>query len=80
MLMLNRKLGQGLWIGDTFVKFHKRKGNAIVLAIDAPPEVLVLREEVERADGAGDQERDRESAAPHPPATLVSDADGDCKR
>ena len=43
--MLTRELGQAVWIGDVKVTLVKR-GSRLRLVIDAPPEVLVLRDEI----------------------------------
>lgn len=45
MLVLARKQGQGVWIGGTLVRVEIR-GAIVKLAIDAPAEVRVWREEL----------------------------------
>ena len=60
MLILTRRIGEKLVIGDNVVvTVLGVKGNQIRIGIEAPPDVLVHREEFyqrilkERADGAG---------------------------
>jgi carbon storage regulator len=50
MLVLTRKLGEVIRIGDTVtVRVLELKGNQVRLGIDAPAEVRIYREEVYRA-------------------------------
>lgn len=53
MLVLSRKVGEKIMLGDnitiTVVKVH---GNNIRIGIDAPPELRVLRAELQTADPA----------------------------
>jgi len=53
MLVLTRKIGERLIVGDniaiTLVQIH---GNQVRLGIDAPREVNVRREEVEKREAA----------------------------
>ena len=47
MLILTRKPGESLYIGDSIkVTFVEGKGHQIRLGIDAPPELRIYREEI----------------------------------
>ncbi|GIW42591.1 MAG: hypothetical protein KatS3mg076_3168 [Candidatus Binatia bacterium] len=47
MLVLTRKLGQSIRIGDSIrIQVVEVRGNQIRLGIEAPPEIRVLREEL----------------------------------
>ncbi|TWT30779.1 carbon storage regulator [Blastopirellula retiformator] len=59
MLVLSRKEGERLKLGDSIViTVVKVAGDKVRLGIEAPPNVLVLRDELEL------HEQDSESAAP----------------
>ena len=54
MLVLSRKAGEQLRIGDNVViTVNELHGNRVVLAIDAPPEVRILRGELESRTNGG---------------------------
>lgn len=63
MLILTRRIGESLQIGDNIrVTVLSVRGNQIQLGIDAPPEVAVHREEIyerlkreQREKGTNDQ-------------------------
>ncbi len=63
MLVLTRKVGQQIRIGEEIVVTVVRiQGDKVRLGIDAPPEIVVHREEVRQrlragaaADGSGSQ-------------------------
>lgn len=65
MLLLTRKLGENIRIGDDVkITIVEVKGNHVKLGIDAPPSVKVHREEIyERIQ----QERQRAAQAGTPP-------------
>lgn len=48
MLIIHRREGQAVWIGNALVRVARdpRSGSKVRLEIDAPPEVLVSREEL----------------------------------
>jgi carbon storage regulator CsrA len=62
MLIIKRKIGESVLIGKTSVLLKERRGNIVMLAIDAPDDVRVQRGEI--ANGASGQERDQENATP----------------
>jgi len=66
MLLLTRKLGENIRIGDDVkITIVEVKGNHVKLGIDAPPSVKVHREEIyERI-----QEENRRAQAVKPEAT-----------
>lgn len=43
MIIIARKLGQTVQIGDCVIKIHEIKKSRVVLAVDAPPDVKVSR-------------------------------------
>ncbi len=50
MLVLSRRVGETVWIGEgVAVRVLGVKGNQVRLGIEAPEDVLILREEI--ADG-----------------------------
>jgi carbon storage regulator len=50
MLVLTRKLGEVIRVGDTVtVRILEVKGNQVRLGVDAPADVRIYREEVYRA-------------------------------
>lgn len=48
MLILTRRIGERIFINDTEIKIQilEVKGNQVRIGIDAPKEVVILREEV----------------------------------
>lgn len=46
MLVLTRKPGEAVWIGDTVVVVHECRGRVCRLGVIADPDVPVMREEV----------------------------------
>jgi carbon storage regulator CsrA len=51
MLVLGRNHGEAVWIGDVRVVVQVSRGGHVRLAIDAPPHVTVLREELVAGTG-----------------------------
>jgi carbon storage regulator len=65
MLLLTRKLGENIRIGDDVkITIVEVKGNHVKLGIDAPPSVKVHREEIYARI---QQERQRAAEAGQPP-------------
>jgi carbon storage regulator CsrA len=74
VLVLSRKKGEVLWVGDKIRVVVLEIGyDRIRLGVDAPPGVAVLREEIVRPGGAfGVQEA---LGAPPPPPDEVMEGD-----
>ncbi|MBI3573295.1 MAG: carbon storage regulator CsrA [Candidatus Kerfeldbacteria bacterium] len=70
MLVLTRKLGENIRIGDNVkITVLEIRGNQIKLGIEAPPEIIVHREEIyERI-----QEEHRRASKTSPPKTKKPD-------
>ena len=48
-LCVTCKPGEGVWIGETYVEFHKRKGgNQVMLRIVANPSLVIVRQEFDK--------------------------------
>lgn len=47
-LVLSRRVGESIWVGDCEVTVVDVRGNQVRLAFTAPPEIQVLREEIKR--------------------------------
>lgn len=57
MLVLSRKMGEQIWIGDTIrLKVLEIRGGVVRLAFDAPRDVRIDREENLPADHPGRQQ------------------------
>lgn len=52
MLVLSRRKGQSITIGDITVTISQVKGDRVKIAIQAPKEVVVLRSELEKREEA----------------------------
>jgi carbon storage regulator len=62
MLVLTRKLGEVIRVGDTVtVRVLEVKGNQVRLGVEAPAEVRIYREEVYRAIRKENEEAAREN-------------------
>ena len=61
MLVLTRKPNEGIFIGDNiFIKVTAVNGNQVKIAIDAPDDVKILREElVNQNEGGSDGKGDK---------------------
>jgi len=50
MLILTRRIGESISIGsDVHIQIQQVRGNQVQIGINAPPEVIVLREEVRKS-------------------------------
>lgn len=62
MLILSRRVGQKIHIGNditvTVLEFWKQDGKYIRLGIEAPDDVVILREEVRDRRLAGEEPKD----------------------
>ena len=79
MLVLSRKAGQELVIGDNIrITINKLSGNRVTLGIDAPDDIRIVRGELEKIVRSFDEPEPVK--APHAPQTGVvieSDASTD---
>ena len=66
MLVLSRKVGERIWIGDQIsVTVVRITGGGVRLGIEAPPEFPIVREELkQQIDGA--RRTDAENDSPRP--------------
>ena len=67
MLVLSRKVGERIWIGEEIsVTIVRMSGGAVRLGIDAPPHLPVVRQELKariEQEEADRQQADHEQAA-----------------
>ena len=69
MLVLSRKESQRIKLGDSIVVTVVRlSGDTVRLGIEAPPDVLVLREELESRTSTAPKPIDCDAALPSVPA------------
>jgi carbon storage regulator len=68
MLILTRKVGEVIRIGDTItIRVLEVRGSQVRLGVDAPPDVRIFREEVYRArQDPGTPEPSREESTRKP--------------
>lgn len=73
MLVLSRKVGQSVIIGnDIVVRLLEIRGQQVRLGIDAPAEVSVVREELHRSVADANREAaDTDQSAELPPPAKV---------
>ena len=64
MLVLSRKVGQRIWIGDEIsVTVVRISGGAVRLGIEAPPHMPVARQELRDQSARPELETDDQTAA-----------------
>ena len=57
MLVLSRKVGEKLVIGDNITVVVSRvAGNRVTIGVEAPPEVRIIRGELKAQEGVADEE------------------------
>ena len=56
MLLLGRNLNQSVRIGDVVVRVLKFRGRQVVLGIEAPGDVDIVRCELEEEEGGGGED------------------------
>ena len=75
MLVLSRKIGERITIGDNItVVIQRIAGGRVSLGVEAPREVSILRSELERHDGNTPREDARSGGEEHAtaaPPTMV---------
>lgn len=68
MLVLSRKVGQAINIGDDIaVEVRRVAGNRVTLALRAPKDVRILRGEITEAATSFEEPRETSDTAPHTP-------------
>ena len=68
MLVLSRKVGERIWIGDQIaVTVVRITGGGVRLGIEAPPEMAVVREELKKKIEADESASDE----PNSPAMRI---------
>ncbi len=72
MLVLSRKVGERIHVGDNIVlEIRRIAGNRVTVALEAPRDVRILRGELE---GPAREFRSPESTAPEPVEALATPA------
>jgi carbon storage regulator CsrA len=51
-LVLSRKVGKEVYIGDAVVRVHSIKGGTVRLCIEAPKDVPIIRPDAKRKEAA----------------------------
>ena len=65
MLVLSRKVGERIWIGDNIsVTVVRITGGGVRIGIEAPPELAVVREELRK------KIEEEAASADEPPSTI----------
>ena len=83
MLVLSRRVSERIRVGDSIVVTVLRvAGDKVRLGINAPPDVLILRDELELNESAGPPPNGKSASSPPPPENVpavepVKDAGSD---
>ena len=80
MLVLSRKAGQELVIGDNIrITINKLSGNRVTIGIDAPDDIRIVRGELEKIVRSFDEAEPLEAPhrAPQTGVVIESDASSD---
>jgi len=69
MLVLSRKEGEQLLIGDDIVvTVNRLSGNRVAIGIEAPKDVRIVRGELETAETAGEKKEVEDAGRANPPS------------
>lgn len=72
MLVLSRKIGEKIHIGDDVtIEVRRVAGNRVTIAVEAPRDVRILRGELQKAATEFDAPKGRQPAAPVTIETVV---------
>jgi carbon storage regulator CsrA len=75
MLVLSRKVGERIHVGDNIVlEIRRIAGNRVTLALDAPRTVRILRGELEQAAREFEPAENTVEAHPEPSPAMVAPA------
>ena len=75
MLVLSRKVGERIHVGDNIVlEIRRIAGNRVTLALDAPRTVRILRGELEQSAREFRPDKHMDAAYPEHDPTLVAPA------